>query len=411
MAGFSTHLQNSFTALKHRNYRLFLAGECVSLIGTWMQSIALSWLVLELTNSPFKLGLVAMIQFIPMMLFSLYAGILVDRFRKRNILIITQALLMLLALILGILSQSGLVEYWHLIVLSLILGIVNTIDVPARQSFFIELVGKGDFMNAVALNSGVFNLARIAGPAVGGLLIGLAGIAACFFINAASYVAVIVSLFMIQTLYSPAIRKKPHDFRIIYLGIRQGLRYINRRESIKLPLVLLALVSTFTMNFNIMIPVFAQQNLSQNATGYGFLMTSMALGSLAGSITLATMSKAGPRMKYLLAGSMGMSFFLALMGLETSYVLACITLFIIGFSAMMLMAMINSTIQLNSADHVRGRVTSVYSMVLGGVTPIGAFYAGNIMEFAGAGVCMIISGLIGILATVYAIIRSRRAML
>ena len=183
MAGFSTHLQNSFTALKHRNYRLFLAGECVSLIGTWMQSIALSWLVLELTNSPFKLGLVAMIQFIPMMLFSLYAGILVDRFRKRNILIITQALLMLLALILGILSQSGLVEYWHLIVLSLILGIVNTIDVPARQSFFIELVGKGDFMNAVALNSGVFNLARIAGPAVGGLLIGLAGIAACFFIS------------------------------------------------------------------------------------------------------------------------------------------------------------------------------------------------------------------------------------
>lgn len=398
----------SFRALRHRNFRLFWFGQCISLIGTWMQNIGQSWLVLQLTHSAFKLSLVTAMQFLPMMLFALYAGTLVDRFSKRKVLIFTQSSLAVLAFILASLTFFNVVQYWHLLVLALFLGIINTLDMPTRQSFFIELVGREDLMNAIALNSSIFNLARIIGPAVAGLLIGFVGIAVCFYINAISFLAVIVGLWMINMPDRVAEKKKFGSLREIFSDIHEGLVYIKRKEIIKQPLLLLALISTFVMNFNILVPVFAQQELSQNATGYGFLMTCMGLGSFIGALMIAANSSANPRQKYLIGGAAGMSLFLLILGFEKSFWLACITLFIIGFCSIMFTALVNSTIQLNSADNMRGRVMSVYALVFGGVMPIGSLFAGNLAEFAGASGCMLISGLIGLIATSYTIFMLQR---
>ncbi|MDD2587203.1 MAG: MFS transporter [Syntrophomonadaceae bacterium] len=333
---------------------------------------------------------------------------MVDRFPKRKVLIFTQTSLAVLAVVLANLTYFEIVEYWHVLVLALLLGIVNTLDMPTRQSFFVELVGREDLMNAIALNSSIFNFARIVGPAVAGLLIGLVGIATCFYLNALSFLAVIASLWMINVPLQLAVTEKAGSFKNIFLDIREGLLYIGEKEIIMQPLLLLAFISTFVMNYNVLIPVFAQQNLAQNATGYGFLMTSMGIGSFIGALIIATRSKAGPSLKYLLGGAFGLSLFMAILGLEKGYVLACITLFLMGLCSIVFTALVNSTIQLNSAESMRGRVMSVYSLVFGGVTPIGSLYAGHIAEYAGAPGCMIISGIIGIVATSYTIFIFRK---
>lgn len=392
-----------FPALRHRNFRLFWFGQCISLIGTWMQNIGQSWLVLQLTQSAFKLSLVNAIQFFPMMIFSLLAGTLVDKFPKRKMLIFTQSALGVLAIILASLTYFKVVQYWHVLILALLLGAVNTLDMPTRQSFFVELVGKEDLMNAIALNSSIFNLARIVGPAVAGILIGVVGIAVCFYINALSFIAVIIGLWMINIPVKVMVNNSGVSLKHVYSDIRDGIRYIGENKIIMQPLLLLAVISTFVMNFNVLIPVFAQQNLSQNATGYGFLMTCMGVGSFIGALTLAARSKVGPKLRYMVGGALGMSLFLILLGIENDYKLACITLFMVGICSIVFTALVNSTIQLNSEDNMRGRVMSVYSLVFGGVTPIGSIFAGNISEYTGAHICMIISGIIGIAATTYTI--------
>lgn len=401
-------IRSGFPALRHRNFRLFWFGQCISLIGSWMQNIGQSWLVLELTHSALKLSIVTMLQFIPMMIFSLYAGTLVDRFPKRNMLIVTQSSLAVLAAVLATLTWSGAVEYWHVLILSLILGFVNTFDIPTRQSFVIELVGKEDLTNAIALNSSIFNLGRIVGPAVAGLLIGLVGIAACFYLNAVSFIAVIVNLWLIR---APAKVLKGDDFgslKNVSRDIREGLRYINGKPIIKQPLLLLAFISTFVMNYNILVPVFAQQELNQNATGYGLLMTSMGVGSFIGSLTLVVKSRNNPRLRYLVGGALFTSVFLAVLALERNFLLSCITLFFIGFCTIIFTTLVNTMIQLNSSDEMRGRVMSVYTLVFGGVVPIGSFFTGQVTEYAGTPGCMIISGVIGILASVWSISAMRK---
>jgi len=396
-------LQTSFSSLKHRNFRLFWLGQCVSLIGTWMQNIGQSWLVLQLTHSPLKLSIVTMIQFLPMMLFSLYAGTLIDRFSKRKILIFTQTSMLLLATALATLTYFNVVQYWHVLILALLLGIVNTIDMPTRQSFFVELVGKEDLMNAIALNSSIFNLARIIGPAIAGILIGLVGIAICFYLNALSFVAVIIGIWMIKV---PAHVKSEHRFgsiKEINSDVAEGLRYINSKLIIKVPLLLLALLSLFVMNYNVLLPIFAETTLGQGATGYGFLMATMGVGSFIGAMSLAIKSRSGPSLKYLVGGALGASLFMSILGLQANFILSSIILFIIGLCSITFTALVNSTIQLNSADHMRGRVMSVYSLVFGGVVPIGSLFAGTVTEYFGAPGCMIISGVIGIVVTAYVI--------
>ena len=404
----SNLIKSSFPALHHRNFRLFWFGQCISLIGTWMQNIGQSWLVLELTHSALKLSMVTMMQFLPMTVFSLYAGTLVDRYSKRKVLLFTQSMFAILAVVLASITFFDVVKYWHLLILAFLLGTVNTLDVPTRQSFVIELAGKDDLTNAIALNSTVFNLGRIIGPAVAGLLIGLIGIAPCFYLNAASFIAVIFTLRMIHVPSKISNQIQSGSFRSIYQNIREGLSYINQKEIIKQPLLLLGLISTFVMNYGIIVPVFARQELNQNATGYGLLMTSMGIGSFVGSLTMVVLSRRNLQLRYLVGGAFFTSLFLGLLALEKNFQLACIILFAIGFSTIIFTNLVNTTIQLHSSNEMRGRVMSVYTLVFGGVIPIGSFFTGQATEYAGISGCMIISGVIGIVATLYSAYRIRK---
>jgi MFS family permease len=391
-----------FPAFSHRNYRLFFIGQCISLIGTWVQNTSQSWLVLQLTDSAFLLGLLSAVQFLPMMLLSLFAGTLVDRFPKRTVLLVTQTALAALAAILATLTICNVVQYWHVLVLAALLGLVNTMDMPTRQSFFVELVGREDLMNAIALNSTVFNLARILGPAVAGVLIGWVGIGVCFYINAVSFLAVIAGLWLMD-IRAPAVKAAAVSLKGIFRDIGEGLRYIRTRKLILQPLILLALMSAFVMNFTVLVPYYATHTLGRaNAAEYGLLMTFMGIGSFTGALLMAARSRGGPKLKLLLAGAAGMAGLLAVMGLERNYGLACATLLVIGFCAITFTTLVNSTIQLNTDDPMRGRVMSVYSLVFGGVIPIGSLYVGQLAEVAGAPESMVISGIVGLAAAVFA---------
>lgn len=390
------NVTNAFPALSYRNFRLFWTCQLVSLIGTWMQNIGQAWLVLQITESAFKLGVVTALQFLPITFFSLFAGPLIDRLSKRKILLWTQFFLMILAVILATLTYLELIEYWHIIILAILLGLVSALDVPARQAFVIELVSKESLMNAIALNSMIFNLGRMVGPAVAGILIGLLGMATCFYLNAISFCVVIAGLYLIRV---PDIVKEKAKNNILS-EIGQGLTYIRFNPVILFPLTLLAMISAFVLNYNVVIPVFAKERLAQGALGYGFLMTSVGIGSFFGALNLAANSKKGPRMKMLFGGALGASVLMFILGFETNYVLACATLVVIGFCNMTFVTSVNSTIQINSQDNMRGRVMSVYSLFLGGLAPFGSLFAGQVSELAGVEVCITISGFIGMIAVI-----------
>lgn len=256
-----------FPALSHRNFKLFWFGQCISLIGTWMQNVGQAWLILQLTNSPFLLGLITTLQTLPVMLFSLFIGVYVDRFPKRKLVILAQTGLMILAFILSYLTLTGTVKYWHVAVLATILGFMNTIDNPSRQSLMIELVGKEDLLNAIALNSSAFNLARILGPAVAGILIGYLGIGICFLLNGLSYLAVIVSLLLMDVKEE---KRTIDESSSVIKDMLEGVRYIFQTPRIYVAILLMFYISTFAMNFNILVPVFTKIDLGLEASQYGF---------------------------------------------------------------------------------------------------------------------------------------------
>ncbi len=400
--------KRNFPALGHRNFRLFWGGQCVSLIGTWMQNIGQSWLVLKLTGSPMKLGVVSAVQFLPVLLFSLFAGPFVDRFPKKRMLLFTQSMLMILAFVLAALTGFGIVRYWHVLVLALLLGLTNTLDVPTRQSFIIEMVGREDLMNAISLNSTMFNLARIVGPAVAGLMIGAIGIAPCFVLNGLSFIAVIAALTRIDSgdsqektaAAATAAGKKKLELASLLRDTGEGLRYIGGKPGILWPLALLGGMSLFVLNFSVVIPVFARDSIGGDATEYGFLMTAMGIGSLAGAVTLAVKSSGGPKIGRLLVGAFGMSAFSLLIGLQGNFALSCALLILTGFFTILCTTQANVLVQIRSEDRMRGRVMSVFSMVFGGVTPIGSLYAGALIEAAGAAFCLVASGIIGLVMAV-----------
>jgi MFS family permease len=390
-------ISGMFPAMSHRNFKLFFIGQCVSLIGTWMQNVGQQLLVLNLTNSPSKLGIVTAVQFLPMMLFALAAGTLVDKFPKRTMLLITQTSLAVLAAILAVLAWLKVVQYWHILVLAALLGVVNTLDMPTRQSFFVELVGREDLMNAIAMNSMIFNLARIVGPAIAGLLVQWVGIAACFTINALSFLAVIAGIWMMDV--PPQARKaSAQSLRQMIGDIGAGLKYVSSRRLLLMPLLLLALTSMFVMNFTTILPFYNQDILHHSEAGYGFLIAAMGVGSFIGATLIAARSKTGPRLRYMIGGAAGMSGLFALMGFVTNYYVACAVILAVGFCTITFTALVNSTIQLNSEDHMRGRVMSVYSLVFGGVTPVGGLYAGELTQACGSPVSMVVSGAIGLAA-------------
>ena len=396
-----------FPALAQRNFRIFWTGQLVSVVGTWMQNIGQDWLVLEITGSAAKLSIVAAIQFLPMMLFSLFAGPFIDRFPKRRTLIFTQSALAILALALALITATHVVRYWMILVLAFLLGMVTLIDNPTRQAYVIELAGRESLMNAVSLNSAAFNTARIFGPGVAGLLIELLGIAPCFFLNSFSFLAVIGALLFIDTppLASARVVEGVRD---VLASTRDGLSYIRKKSEIAVPLVLMAVVSTIVINFSIFVPTFAKITLGKTAAGYGFLMTSMGIGSLIGALAQAVRSKAGPSASRLFGAAIAMCVAILLCGLQRSYLLSCVLLGFAGFFMITFATSTNAIIQLSSDDDHRGRVMSVYSLVFGGVTPISSLYAGGLSEAVGPALCMTISGAAGLVFSAALLIRRRR---
>lgn len=370
-----------FAALKHPNFRLYWLGMCVSLVGTWMQNVAQPWLAYELTKSPLLLSVVGALQFTPMLFLSLFAGVIIDRFPKRTLLLITQTSSLLITLALAILVRSGHVRYWHILVSAGLMGLVNTLDMPARQSFVIELAGREDLMNAIALNSSVFNIARVVGPALAGLAMGSFGIAFCFFANSFSFAAVIMSLLFIHP--APGAPKSRMHGRVLD-DIRDGLLYIRRNGNLLRTLLMLAVVATFGMNFNVLVPVFAKEVLHQKEIGFGLLMSFVGIGSFVGAMLIATRSKSGPQKRVLRVFPFLCAGFLALVGFSGNYLLTGLFLAAAGFCFISFSSTANSSLQLNTADEYRGRVMSVYALVFGGSTPFGNLYSGFFSQHFGA---------------------------
>jgi len=374
---FSNKFNNPFISLKHKNFRYYWIGMCISLIGTWMQNIAQPWLAYSLTNSPFLLSLIGILQFTPVLIFSLFAGIIVDKYSKKKILICTQSASLIITLILSILVWTGNIQYWHILILATALGIVNTIDMPTRQSIVIELVGKEYLMNGISLNSMSFNLARIIGPAIAGIVMGYAGVAACFFVNAISFGAVLISLFFIKV--KPVEKKPPKTTKVIE-EIIEGLKYVYNNKILFNTILVIAVVGTFAPNFGVLVPVFAKEILMQNETGFGILMSFMGLGSFAGAMYIATLSTCGPKKFYIYGTPFLVGAALIVTGYTTVFLLTGIFLAITGFFFIIFASSANSTVQLNSGNEYRGRVMSVYTLVFAGSTPLGNLYAGLLTD-------------------------------
>ena len=296
-------LANASRVFAHRNYRLFFGGQVVSLIGTWMQSVALAWLVLQLTGDPLMLGVVSAMQFLPVLVFGLFGGLIADALPKRQTLIATQVAQMLLAFALFALVASGRVEVWHIVVLAALLGLSNAVDMPTRQAFVVEMVGRDDVSNAVALNSAVFNGARIVGPAVAGLVIGAFDISVAFLVNGLTFLAVIAGYALMRQdeLLTPPLPPRPGSLREAGRSLAEGLHYVRVTDLVLLATVVVGLASTFGMNFGVIIPALAQDVLHTDATGFGFLMAATGVGSLAAALLIAFSPR--PRIGMIVGGA------------------------------------------------------------------------------------------------------------
>lgn len=314
----------------------------------------------------------------PVLIFSLFAGVVVDKLSKKKILIFTQSASLIITLILAILVWSGQIRYWHILVMSTILGVVNTLDMPSRQSFVIELVGKENLANAIALNSMAFNLARIIGPAIAGIVMGYAGIAVCFFANSISFAAVIISLFFIKPISS---NRSNRNMKNILPEIKAGLKYIYKKNILWDTILVMAIVGTFAPNFNVLVPVFAKEILKQNEAGFGILMSFMGFGSFLGAMVVASLSKSVSKKFIIYFQPLIIGASLIIIGYTNIYLITGILLAISGFFLISFASTANSTLQLNSSNEYRGRVMSVYTLVFAGSTPIGNLYAGLFSQY------------------------------
>ena len=364
-------------AFRHRNYRLFFFGQAISLVGTWMQQVAQGWLVLQVSGGdPLWLGLVSAAQFVPVMVLGLFAGILADVLPKRQTLLAVQVVMMTLAAILAVLTATGVVTVWMILILAVLLGCANAVDMPVRQSFAYEMVGPRDVGNAVSIGSAMFNGARVIGPAVAGLTIGVFGIALAFAINAASFLAVIVGLLLMrdEELHTPRLLPRPRSVAEVRENLAEGLTYVRRTPIVLLAVATVGLVATFGMNFSVVFPPLAQQVLHSDASGYGFLMTASGIGALAASVLLVAAGR--PRPVRIAGGAILLGVASLALALSTSFPMSLLLMGPIGFAGIAMAATANATIQLNVPDGLRGRVMSVYTTVFAGSVPIGGLAAG-----------------------------------
>ncbi len=388
------NIRKRLPAFQSRDYRLWFAGQSVSLIGTWLQNTGQSWLVLKLTNSPFKLGLLTSIQFLPSLILSVFIGPVIDRYPKRSILLFTQIMYALAAAALAVVAFGGHAQYWQVLAIAAVTGLISAIDWPTRQSFVGEQVNdRSAVVNAVALNSTMFNIARVVGPGIGGVLIAAVGIPWTFALNSVSFIAVIISLLLMK-----AGRKATRSNKESYVQeVREGAQYIAGNQVVMSLLVIAGTISLFLLNFNIFIPSFAKLTLGLQADGYGGLMSAMGMGALAAGVL---MSLGGTRLEPTPVYVYGSGFILAvamvLVGIQRNFYLTALLLVFCGFGMAALSTMCNTALQMQSPDNMRGRVMAAYNLVFVGSTPIGALYAGKISDALGANMGFLVSGVIGI---------------
>jgi MFS family permease len=380
--------QAGVRALRHRNFQLFFSGQLISLIGTWMQSVAQSWLVYRLTGSALLLGATGFASQVPVFLFAPLGGIAADRCNRRHIVIATQTASMLLAFILAALTLLHRVQVWHVFVLASLLGVVNAFDIPGRQSFLVEMVGKEDLMNAIALNSSMFNGARVIGPAIAGILVAKIGEGWCFFANAVSYIAVIIGLLLMR-VQNPAraLMTSPLEHMM------EGFRFVNRTAPIRALLLLLGLVSLVGMPYVVLMPIFADQILHGGARGLGILMGATGVGALLGALTLAFRQGVKGLGVWVAWCCGGFGASLVVFSLSRTFWISVILLLPVGYCMMLQMACSNTLIQVMVPDALRGRVMAVYSMMFMGMAPIGALFGGALAERLGAPVTIAVGGL------------------
>ena len=343
-----------------------------------MQTVAQGWLVLQLTNDPFILGIVSVAQFLPVTILGLFGGVVADALPKRAGLVTTQVVSAILALILGILTESGHVEVWQVIGLAFLLGAVNAFDMPIRQSFVIEMVGREDIASAVGFNSALFNAARVVGPAIGGIVIGIVGTGVCFLINAVSFLPVIVGLLLIRPrdLRPQATAGRPHSAREVGAQLAEGLRHVLVTPVILLCVTLVGVVSLFALNNQVLLPLVARDLLGGDAATYGFLGAAMGVGSVVSSVGVALGRR--PTLRLALIGSAVMGAGALCLGLSRSLPVSLLLMVAFGWGLIALAATTNTIIQLTVPDHLRGRVMSVYLTVFAGVSPVGALISGTL---------------------------------
>lgn len=384
-------LPTGLRAFRHADFRRFFAAQLVAQIGSWMQTVAQSWLVLQLTSSPLKLGLIGTLQFGPILLFSIVSGALADRLPKKRLLIVTQSVLGGQALLLGALVYAGHVEYWHVAVLATGIGLANVLDSPARQSLVAEMVGRSDVSSAISLNSACFNSARIVGPSIGGLVIARYGIAPAFVANSIGFVIAIAMMASLRTRGLP----QPGTGAGVGQEILTGLRYVWRKPEMMLSLGLCFMVSFCVFNFTVYVPLVVRTVLGLGAEGFGFLMASLGVGAVSGALSLGMAGPRPPRPLMFAAAGLACGGLLGL-SLVRSFWPAMAMLFLTGFFGVIAVVGCNTTMQLASTDALRGRVMSIYTLVWGGVFPIGAFLVGAMSERWGVQRALATNGTIGL---------------
>jgi MFS family permease len=397
-------VHRAFRALKYRNFRLFFFGQFISLIGTWMQNVAMAWLVYRLTGSSELLGIVAFCGQIPVFLFSLLGGYWADRHSRYRTVLGTQTSAMLLAFVLSALTLPHLIQVWQIITLAILLGLVNAFDIPARQSLFAEMVSREDLINAIALNSSIFNGARIIGPAVAGVLVALIGEGWCFFGNAVSYLAVIAGLSMMKL--EPRARRP--DSGTALENIKEGVRFVFSNPPVRDLLLLVGLISIAAIPYAVLMPIFADRILGVGARGLGMLMGGAGVGALAGALTLAARREVRGlgRMAAGAAALLGVA--LIAFSFSRVYWLSIVLLVPVGFATMLQMGCTNTLVQSMTPDHLRGRVMSFYATMFMGMAPIGSLLAGLLAAHVGAPITVAIGGGVALLGSALFAVRLPR---
>ncbi|ANK60186.1 MFS transporter permease [Loigolactobacillus backii] len=369
-------LRSTFSSLSEKNFRYFWIGQCISVMGTWVQRTAQTWLVYQMTKSAFKVGLLSAFQFIPILALTLVAGTLIDRFPKRTILLVTQFGFLILGAIMTTLVYLKIVQYWEILLIALGYGILQSFDTPTRQSFVVELVGQKNLMNGISLNSTIFNLAKIAGPSLAGLLMVQFSVSFCFLVDTISYVAVLFGLFLIQQKNVVA----SHSHERIWSDVKDGLSYVWRHSAVRLSAELMLVVCTLNYNNNVIIPIFAKTVLHSGAQTYANLLSATGIGSLIAAFLMSYLSRFGLQRNIYLYVGVGTAALQAAMIFVHTYWMAMLMMVLIGFCNMIFLNQSNASFQFSIPNELRGRIMSVYVLLNQGTTPVGSLFVGGIMD-------------------------------